>query len=147
MNKINVGRVLLGGLLAGVVLNIGETLFNVVLFADQMKAFFDSLRLPEPGNNFIIVAVVMTFALGIVIVWLYAMIRPRYGPGPKTAVCAALIVWFVGCVYCGILYAMLLRVPRNLFVIGLAWCLVEYILGAIAGAWLYKEDAGRAAAA
>lgn len=147
MNKINVGRVLLGGLLAGVVLNIGETLFNVVLFADQMKAFSDRLGLPEPGTNFIIVAVVMTFALGILIVWLYAMIRPRYGPGPKTAVCAALIVWFVGCVYCGILYALILGVPMNLFVIGLAWCLVEYILGAIAGAWLYREDAGHTAAA
>ena len=147
MNNINLGRVLLGGLVAGVVLNIGEVLFNVVLFADQMKADFDRLGIPEPGGSFIAVAVVLTFALGILIVWLYAMIRPRYGPGPKTAVCAALIVWFCACIYCGILYGLLLRIPTNLMVIGLAWCLVEYILGAIAGAWLYREDAGRAVAA
>lgn len=147
MNNINLGRVLLGGLVAGVVLNIGETLFNVVLFGNQMKEFFDGLRLPEPGGSFIAVAVVLTFALGILIVWLYAMIRPRYGPGPKTAVCAALIVWFCACVYCGILWGLLLRVPTNMIVLGIAWCLVEYILGAIAGAWLYREDAGRAAAA
>lgn len=145
MNNINLGRVLLGGLVAGVVLNIGEVLFNVVLFADQMKAFSDRLGVPEPGGNFIVVAVVLTFALGILIVWLYAMIRPRYGPGPKTAVCAALIVWFCACVYCGILWGLLLRMPTNMLVIGLAWCLVEYILGAIAGAWLYKEDARVAA--
>jgi hypothetical protein len=30
-------------------------------------------------------------------------------------------------------------VPINLFLIALAWGLVEYILGALAGAWLYKE--------
>ena len=147
MNKINVGRVLLGGLVAGVVLNIGETLFNVVLFADQMRAFFDRLGVPEPGNNFIVVAVVLTFALGILIVWLYAMIRPRYGPGPKTAVCAALIVWFCICIYCGTFNFLLLRVPTNIMVIGLAWCLVEYVLAAIAGAWLYKEEAGHVPAA
>jgi len=143
MNKINMGRVLLGGLLAGVVINIGEVLFNEVLFKEQMKAFFDRLRLPEPGSNFIVIAVVLTLCLGIVIVWLYAMIRPRYGPGPKTAICAGLIAWFFACIYCGILWGVLLRMPRNLFVIGLIWCAIEYSIAAIAGAWLYKEIEGR----
>lgn len=143
MNKINMGRVLLGGLLAGVVINIGEFLFNEVLFKEQMSAIFRRLNLPEPGSNFIVLAVVLTLCLGIVIVWLYAMIRPRYGPGPKTAICAGLIAWFFACIYCGILYGVLLRIPTNLFVIGLVWCAVEYSLGAIAGAWLYRENAGR----
>jgi hypothetical protein len=28
------------------------------------------------------------FLIGIFAIWLYAAIRPRHGPGPKTAVCA-----------------------------------------------------------
>ncbi|HET6891969.1 MAG TPA: hypothetical protein VFH31_12780 [Pyrinomonadaceae bacterium] len=138
--NVNLARVFLGGLVAGVVLNIGEVLFNTVLFAEQMDEVFRRLNVPPPGGSFIAVAVILTFALGILIVWLYALIRPRCGPGPKTAICAALIVWFCACVYCGILYGLLLRIPTNLIVIGIAWCLVEYSLAAIAGAWLYREN-------
>ncbi|HEY3125318.1 MAG TPA: hypothetical protein VGK70_14805 [Thermoanaerobaculia bacterium] len=36
MGQINWGRVFLGGLLAGVVINVGEFLFHAVLFKDQM---------------------------------------------------------------------------------------------------------------
>ena len=36
MGRINWGRVFLGGLLAGVVINVGEFLFHAVLFKDQM---------------------------------------------------------------------------------------------------------------
>ena len=138
--NVNLARVFLGGLVAGVVLNIGEVLFNTVLFAEQMDEVFRRLNVPPPPSSFIAVAVILTFALGILIVWLYALIRPRCGPGPKTAICAALIVWFCACIYCGILYGLLLRIPTNLIVIGIVWCLIEYCLAAIAGAWLYREN-------
>ena len=36
MGRINWGRVFLGGLLAGVVINVGEFLFHAVLYKDQM---------------------------------------------------------------------------------------------------------------
>jgi hypothetical protein len=35
------------------------------------------------------------FLLGLVVVWLYAAMRPRFGPGPRTAMVAAAAVWFV----------------------------------------------------
>ena len=38
MTNINVGRVLLGGLVAGVVLNIGEFILNGLLLAETMRA-------------------------------------------------------------------------------------------------------------
>ncbi|MGH9848643.1 MAG: hypothetical protein ACREBD_02180 [Blastocatellia bacterium] len=90
MKKINVGRVLLGGLLAGVVLNIGEFLLNGVLLADEMKSFFTNRNLPpEPTMGFFVTATVATFILGIVIVLLYAAIRPQFGAGVKTAIICA----------------------------------------------------------
>jgi hypothetical protein len=72
-------------------------------------------------------------------VLLYALIRPRLGAGPKTAIVAALLMWFAVFVYCGIINGIILEAPMNLLAIGMAWGLVEYIVGAIAGAWLYKE--------
>ena len=77
MKKINLGRVLLGGLIAGVVLNIGEFLLNEVVLGDDMRADFARLGLPQPGGDFIAKAVVATFVLGVVITFLYAAIRTQ----------------------------------------------------------------------
>jgi hypothetical protein len=140
MNNINFGRALLGGLLAGLVLNIGEFLLNEVVLGKQMEEFFRKVQVSPPGGSFIALAVIMTFILGIVLVVLYALIRSRLGPGPKTAVIAALIMWFGVYLYTGIINGVLLAIPLNLIVIGMVWGLVEYIIGAIAGAWYYRES-------
>ncbi|MDQ6653569.1 MAG: hypothetical protein M3Y84_12595 [Acidobacteriota bacterium] len=139
MNNINFGRVLLGGLLAGLVLNIGEFLLNEVVLKNEMETFFSRHNFHNPGGSFIAIAVALTFVLGIVIVLIYALIRPRLGPGPKAAIIAGLIAWFATYVYTGIINGVLLAVPSNALLIGLVWGLVEYPVGAIAGAWLYKE--------
>lgn len=139
MNNINFGRVILGGLVAGLILNIGEFLLNEVVFVTQMEEMFRKLSLPRPGGSFIATAIGITFLLGIVMVWLYAMIRSRFRPGPKTAIIAAFVIWFCVYFYCGILNATLFGLPTHLMLIGMVWGIVEYILGALAGAWLYKE--------
>jgi hypothetical protein len=136
---MNYARIVLGGLVAGVVINIGEFLANEVVMKEQMQEMFRRFNIPEPSGSFIAVAVILTFALGILIVMLYAMIRPRFGPGPKTAICAALIVWFIIGVYMNILYGVLFGMSVGMIAIGVIWTLVEYCLAALAGAWVYKE--------
>lgn len=139
MSNINFGRVILGGLVAGLILNIGEFLLNEVVFVQQMEELFRRINVPRPGPSFIATAVGITFLLGIVIVWIYAMIRPRFGPGPKTAIIAAFVVWFCVYFYCGILNATIFSLPATYVIIGMVWGIIEYILAAVAGAWLYRE--------
>src|SRR5687767_14383957 len=137
---MNYGRVILGGLVAGLIMNAGEFLLNAVILHNAMVEWAKAHNLPEdPGPSFLVAAVGLTFVLGIVMVWLYALIRPRLGPGPKTAIVAALIMWFGICLYCGIIYGLALEQPANMMAIGIVWCLGEYVIAAIAGAWLYKE--------
>jgi len=137
---MNYGRVILGGLVAGLILNIGEFVLNGVLLHKAMVEWASLHNLPaEPTPSFMVVAIGLTFVLGIVMVWLYALIRPRMGPGPKTAVIAAIIMWFGICLYCGVIYGLLLQQPTNLLLIGVGWCLGEYVIAAIGGAWVYKE--------
>ena len=138
MGNINMGRVILGGLVAGLVLNIGEFLLNGVLLAEQMKTFMTQHNFTEPPN-FIAIAVGLTFVLGIVIVLGYACIRPRFGPGVKTAIIAGVFAWFGVCFYCTIINGVLAGIPMGTLILGMVWCLVEYCLGAIVGAWLYQE--------
>lgn len=138
MGNINMGRVILGGLVAGLVINIGEFLLNGMVLADQMKTFMTQHNFTEP-KNFIAIAVALTFVLGIVIVLGYAGIRPRLGPGVKTAIIAGLFAWFGIYFYSGIINGVLFGIPMNTMIMVIVWGLVEFCLGAIAGAWLYKE--------
>jgi hypothetical protein len=140
MNKINFKRVVMGGLVAGLIINAGEYLLNEVLFVNQMEELIRRLNTPRPGATFILTAILLTFVLGIVIVLIYAMIRPRFGAGPKTAIIASLVAWICIYVYAGILNSTLFGVPTNLVVMGIAWGAVEYSLGGLAGAWLYRES-------
>jgi hypothetical protein len=137
--KINFGRVLIGGLVAGIVLNIGEYILNDKVFGAQMKVYLAKHNFPTPGTNAIVVAVVMTMLLGLVIVLGYAAIRSRFGPGPKTAIIAALFAWFGASVYPNVVGAAFGFVPINFLEIALVWQLIEYSIAALIGAWLYKE--------
>lgn len=139
MGKINFGRVLLGGLVAGVILNIGEWVLNGFVLRKEMQDFFKRCGFQEPGPKFLVIAVAITFVLGIVLVLGYAAIRPRFGAGPKTAILAGLFAWFGVVVYQNVIAAGLGMVPANLVAIVLGWELVEYFLAALVGAALYKE--------
>jgi len=140
LNKINFGRVLLGGFVAGLVLNIGEFVLNGIILAPHMEADMKRMGITPPGNGFSALAVGLTFIFGFVAILLYAMIRPRLGPGPKTALLTALILWFCLYAYSGTINMLLINVPPKLILMILAWGIVEYPLGVLAGAALYKES-------
>jgi hypothetical protein len=93
MSKINWARVLGCGLLAGIVWIILGTAVTAVL--GRGFAALPNNRLAAPTPGFVLVNVVLDLLEGISILWLYAAIRPRYSPGPKTAVIAAFAWWFI----------------------------------------------------
>jgi hypothetical protein len=138
--NINIGRVLLGGLVTGIILNAGEVVLNDILLGAQTKAFFAEHNFRDPGPSFIVAAVGGTLLLGIVIVLGYAAIRPRFGAGPKTAIIAALFAWFGIYAYTGILHGLMYGMRVNSMLIMVGWGLVVYILATLAGAALYKES-------
>ena len=137
--NINIGRWLLGGLVAGVILNLGEWLLNGIVLANQMTEYFSRHNFPQPTGTAMGVAMAMTFVLGFVMILGYAAIRPRFGPGVKTAVIAALFTWFGVVVYPNVIGAAFGFIPTNILLLVMGWAIVEYIIAAIAGAWLYKE--------
>jgi hypothetical protein len=139
MGGINFGRAILGGLVAGVVLNIGEWVLNGVILAKQMTEYTTEHKFPQMTGSAIGVAMAMTFVLGVVMIVGYAAIRSRLGAGPKTAIIAALFAWFGAVVYPNVIGAAFGFIPTNVLLLLLGWEIVEYIIAAIAGAWLYKE--------
>jgi hypothetical protein len=140
MRKINIGRVLLGGLLAGLIVNVGETILNVAVAGDAMEAALAARNLPPVGGPAIGGFVFLTFLVGLITVWLYAAMRPRFGPGPGTAVFAALVVWFTAYLHQSAAMVLMGIIPAGVAVLGVVWGLVEIVVASIAGAWVYAES-------
>jgi len=139
VHGINTGRVVIGGVVAGLVLNVSEFILNMVVLGADMQAAMARLNLPPVEDRGIGVFVAMGFALGIVTIWLYAAIRPRYGPGVKTALCAGAAVWFFAYLYGSVGMTVMGMFPGRMMAIGIIWALGEILLAAVAGAYFYKE--------
>lgn len=142
MGKINMQKVIIGGLVAGVLMNVVDfVLFGIVL-KDQMAAALAAANRPAMTNAQIPWFVFLDFVCGVFLVWLYAAIRPRFGAGPGTAVKAGLVGWFA----IGVLNALFMWpsavMPHNLTIITLVVYLVEAPLAAVVGAKFYTEEAG-----
>lgn len=138
MNGINLGRVIIGGLAAGVLLNCVDAFVGLVLLPDEMAAMVTHLNLnPETANNpWPWVAV--DFLYGITIVFAYAAMRPRFGAGPRTGVIAGLTLWFAISLIIFGFHAMGIFGP-TLYITNLIAQGVSAALAGMLGGWLYKE--------
>ncbi len=93
MKKINWSRVLFCGLMAGGVWILLGAAVTALLGRDF--ATLPNNRLGDPTPAFILVNIVLDLLQGISVIWLYASIRPLYGPSAKTATIAAVAWWFI----------------------------------------------------
>jgi hypothetical protein len=144
MGQINLIRVVGGGLLAGLLMNISElVLHGVVLAADGQRLLEEWRNLgliDEPDPVLLLWLVLATFGLGLLAVWTYAAIRPRMGPGPKTAICAGLLVWALSYLYAAVyVHGGVTVYPAKLTWLPVAWSLIEVPVATLAGSWLYRE--------
>jgi hypothetical protein len=139
MGRINVGRVIVGGLIAGLVVNVSEFVLNTFVVADDMNAAMKAMNVPAMDTSQIPYFVVFSFLLGIATVWLYGAIRPRFGPGVATAVYAALAVWFLAYLYPTLFFLVLHIFTAKALIISAIWGLAEIVIAGVAGAWAYTE--------
>ncbi len=140
MAHTNRGRVILGGLLAGVVINIVEFITNGVVLNSAWAQLMQSLGKPPLPVSSIVLFNVWGFLLGIGSVWLYAAIRPRYGVGPATAIRAGVAAWAMSVFLANVTNYAVGFVPVRLLVITTLVELIEVPIATVIGAWLYKEE-------
>ena len=142
MGKINMGRVILGGVVAGIVANVVGFFVDGLLLAPQWAEAMKALGKPDISTSQIIGFNILGLAYGVFVVWLYAAIRPRYGAGPKTAVCAGMAAWVAGLLIPNVaLMGVTGLFPSNLIVMTTLGGIVEWVPAALAGAALYRESA------
>lgn len=140
MGTINVGRLVLGGVVAGILIWIIEGMASV-MYMDEMQAAMESHGLSmEMSAGVFLVTVMVSLLAGLVLVFFYAAARPRFGPGPKTAVIVAVALWVGGYFLSLMGYHMLGLFPDRMLMTWGVIGLVEWNLAALAGAWIYREE-------
>jgi hypothetical protein len=140
-HRINWTRVLLGGLLAGVIVNAsGMALVRFVLGPEYVENFLRVFP-SEPRGLVMLVHVGTRLWFGMLAVFLYAAFRPRFGPGPRTALIAAATVWLSAyLVATTTLIELKLLTGLGLW-ITIPWTLAEICTATVLGASIYREQA------
>ena len=142
MKRINYRRVLLGGIVAGIIIDVVEFLLHGVVLASDWREAMAALGRPmEETVGDMVFYVLLGLVYGIMAIWLYAAIRPRYGAGPKTALWAGFAVWMLGYLLPTLGWMPMELFPGRLLRIALLGGLAEVLVATLAGAWLYREEA------
>ncbi len=140
---MNTSKIVVGGLAAGVVMSVLGFLLIGLLLGPQMNTQMDAavpgLSAKMAGTAGAVLGIASNFVIGILLVWLYAAMRPRFGPGFRTAAYAALPIWVCGWVFYQGWYIGGLMAGMTYILAGLA-NLVVLLASAYVGAWLYKEE-------
>jgi hypothetical protein len=139
---INYARVTLGGLAAGVVANVCDFLISTYFMADDLQRLTRRLNLDWSvvnGPAVLVTWTVVDFIYATLIVWTYAAIRPRLGPGPKTAVCAGLVIYAAVTVVLFGFQSMGIFTLDS-FIKNALLSLVTAVLASLVGGAVYKEN-------
>ena len=148
--NINRRKLLVAGLAAGIVLNIIDFLSNGVILSARMQADANAFKpglgdeMAAMGGAQIAVYVFFDFIVGFLLAWTYAAIRPRFGPGPRTALYVGLLFFVFGLILTfgykelGVMSSGLWWMYTGIWIVNLL------IASAVAG-WVYSEDEVRLA--
>ncbi|MGA8531968.1 MAG: hypothetical protein WB622_19755 [Acidobacteriaceae bacterium] len=141
MGKINISRWILGGVVAGIGVDFLSYLIDGVILAPRWAREMARLGRPEFTASQLVWFNVIGMALGLLGVWVYVAIRPRFGAGMRTAICAGIAVWVA---------SALLPNASTMWVTGLfnnhltlyttAGALIELVVGIVVGAAVYREE-------
>jgi hypothetical protein len=141
MGKINVGRLVLGGIVGGIVGDLLDFPVDGMWLAPMWNGQLATWGFPPFSGSQLAWFMSFGIVVGLVSIWIYAAIRPRFGPGVKTAIYAGVVTWILAFL---IPNFALMWVPHffngHLTAFTTLGAFFETVIGTICGAALYKEE-------
>ena len=143
MTKINFGRLFVGGLIASVLLFVSDGFLHEQVFKQYWEYLYQGLGAKPPESHATAMVYFFIFELGrgFLAIFIYALMRPFYGVGPKTAVFSAIAAWLAFSVTAPAEFIPLGFYGRRLWVMVAAAQLVTSIATNLLAAWIYRDPA------
>ncbi|MBA3974743.1 MAG: hypothetical protein C0504_11075 [Candidatus Solibacter sp.] len=139
MPKIHWLRVILGGLAAGLIVNLSEFIGSGMLLREDWERAMLALNRPLLSSTAeIVTLLVRGFLMGLSAVALYAHLIGFYGQGWMTASLAGLAVWVVGYLSWAMTGAAMNIIPVPLAVNMALAGLIEIEAASMAGGAIYR---------
>ena len=139
MSGINVGRWIGSGVAAGMFIWVAEGAASLI-YMDAVEAALAAHGLAMEMNGTTLALTVMVSLLaGLVLMFFYAAARPRFGPGPTSAVKVAVALWCGGILISLIGYGMVGLYPPWILLLWAFVGLAELVLAGLIGGWIYRE--------
>lgn len=141
MSKFNWNRIIIGGLIAAVICFLTDGFFHERVVRADWSSVYTALGAREPTESAgsMVYFAIFELGRGLSALFLYALMREPFKPGPKTAAFAGIVSWL----------AFSLTGPAQFIPLGFyshalwgkvgAFQLVTSIVATIAGAALYKD--------
>ena len=140
MGRMNIGRVLLGGIVAGIVADILGYLVDGMWLAQRWEDGMLALGKSGFATDQIIWFNILGLVGGIVTIWIYAAVRPRLGGGIGTALIVGVMVWVIASLIPNLSFMWFTGLfTKHLTAFRTAGNLAEIVIGTVAGAALYKD--------
>ncbi len=139
MNGINVSRWLASGVVAGIIFWLIEGAASMLYMEDMQSALEAHGLNMEVTASLMLTTIVVSLLAGLVLMFFYAASRPRFGPGPKTAVIVAVALWTGSYLLSLAGYHMMGLYPAGMLVSWGLVGLVEMVIAALVGGWIYRE--------
>lgn len=141
MAGINIKRVVIAGLAAGAVMIVGDIVIYGFMFPSLWEGAISRLNMSPAGTDADsggLITFAIEFGFGLLLAYLYAAIRPRFGPGWGTALRAGVALWLATVlVYSGLATFGILQWALIGQVAMISWVLA--LLGATTAGYLYQE--------
>jgi hypothetical protein len=135
---VNSGKVVVGGLVAGIVANLLDYLFQGLLLKPDFEMMRQRLNLDPVAANNPVPWIIVDFILGFLLIITYVGFRTRWGPGPKTAIYAGVVVFVsIASVMCALTSIGIFT--TDTYLKSSALSLVTIISASLAAAFVYKE--------
>jgi hypothetical protein len=134
-------RILIGGLAAGLLMNVLDFAASALFLMERYEALqAEGIYLKEPLLPFMPLWILGQFAMGLILAGLYAAVRPRLGPGPKTALIVGLVAGLLTHVPYNVAVASWSPAGRFIPLVTMIAGLIQFLLGALLAGFLYKEE-------
>ena len=138
MKSINLKSILLTGFISGIIILI-SALSMVPAVGNEMDKILASRGLPPLSNRAMAFFCFVSISNGILLVFLYAVLKPWFVSRIKTAIISSLLVFYFSYLLSNASLVAYGFLPIKFTLIGTVWGLGELLLAGLVGSRLYKE--------